>query len=374
MNDIRIEAIQTYLVDLPTIRPHKLSMATMACQTMVIVRMRHSDGIEGLGEGTTIGGLAYGPESPESIKRNIDTYLAPLLVGQPSGNVNALRARLARHARGNCIAKSALETALLDAQGKRLGLSVAELLGGARQAHLPVLWTLASGDTRKDIDEAFQRLDERRHCDFKLKIGANPVDQDVRHVAAIKEALGERAGVRVDVNQAWDEATAVRGIQALQDAGIALIEQAIPAREHAGLIRLANRFNVPMLADEAVQDARDGLDLVASGFSGAFALKIAKSGGLFGALELVHVAQAAGIGLYGGTLLEGTIGTAASLHAWATLPEMAWGTEMFGPLLLKDDIVEKPLDYHDFGVELPREPGLGIRIDEDKFRHYSRPN
>ncbi len=304
MNDIRIEAIQTYLVDLPTIRPHKLSMATMACQTMVIVRMRHSDGIEGLGEGTTIGGLAYGPESPESIKRNIDTYLAPLLVGQPSGNVNALRARLARHARGNCIAKSALETALLDAQGKRLGLSVAELLGGARQAHLPVLWTLASGDTRKDIDEAFQRLDERRHCDFKLKIGANPVDQDVRHVAAIKEALGERAGVRVDVNQAWDEATAVRGIQALQDAGIELIEQAIPAREHAGLIRLANRFNVPMLADEAVQDARDGLDLVAGGFSGAFALKIAKSGGLFGALELVHVAQAAGIGLYGGTLLD----------------------------------------------------------------------
>jgi muconate cycloisomerase len=372
MNDIRIEAIQTYLVDLPTIRPHKLSMATMACQTLVIVRMRHSDGIEGLGEGTTIGGLAYGPESPESIKCNIDAYLAPLLVGQPSGNVNALRARLARHARGNSIAKSALETALLDAQGKRLGLSVAELLGGARQDHLPVLWTLASGDTRKDIDEAFQRLDERRHCDFKLKIGANPVDQDVRHVAAIKEALGERASVRVDVNQAWNESTAVRGIQALQDAGIELIEQAIPAREHAGLIRLANRFNVPMLADEAVQDARDGLDLARGGFSGAFALKLAKAGGPLGAIELAQVAQAAGIGLYGGTLLEGTIGTAASLHAWATLPEMAWGTEMFGPLLLKDDIVVEPLDYHDFGVDLPKGPGLGITLDEDKLAHYSR--
>ncbi|MCH4565381.1 muconate/chloromuconate family cycloisomerase [Halomonas sp. EGI 63088] len=367
-----IDTIETLLVDLPTIRPHKLSMTTMACQTMVIVRMRHSDGIEGLGEGTTIGGLAYGPESPESIKRNIDTYLAPLLIGEPSGNVNALRARLNRHVRGNSIAKSALETALLDAQGKRLGLSVAELLGGARHDHLPVLWTLASGDTKQDIDEAFQRLDERRHCDFKLKIGANPVDEDVRHVAAIKAALGDRASVRVDVNQAWDESTAVRGIQALQDAGIELIEQAIPAREHAGLIRLANRFNVPMLADEAVQDARDGLDLIAGGFSGAFALKIAKSGGLSGVLELAHVAQAAGIGLYGGTLLEGTIGTAASLHAWATLGEMAWGTEMFGPLLLKDDIVVEPLHYHEFGVDLPTGPGLGITLDEDKLAHYSR--
>jgi len=347
-------------------------MTTMACQTMVIVRMRHSDGIEGLGEGTTIGGLAYGAESPESIKCNIDTYLTPILVGQPSGNVHEMRARLNRHVRGNNIAKSALETALLDAQGKRLGLSVAELLGGVRQTHLPVLWTLASGDTRKDIDEALLRLDQRRHCDFKLKIGANPLDQDVRHVAAIKEALGERASVRVDVNQAWDERTAVRGIQLLQEAGIDLIEQAIPAREHAGLIRLANRFNVPMLADEGVHDARDALDLVRGGFSGAFALKIAKSGGIYGVLEVAHVAQAAGLGLYGGTMLEGTIGTAASLHAWATLPGMEWGTEMFGPLLLKDDIVAEPLNYNEFGVEMPTAPGLGITLDEDKLAHYSR--
>lgn len=367
-----IEAIETLLVDLPTIRPHKLSMTTMACQTMVIVRMRHSDGIEGLGEGTTIGGLAYGPESPDSIKCNIDNYIAPVLIGQPSGNVHNIRALLARHIRGNSIAKSAVETALLDAQGKRLGLSVAELLGGACHSHLPVLWTLASGDTHKDIDEALLRLEQRRHCDFKLKIGANPLEQDVQHVAAIKEALGERASVRVDVNQAWDERTAVRGIQMLQEAGIDLIEQAIPARDHAGLIRLSKRFNVPMLADEGVHDTRDALDLVSGGFSGAFALKIAKSGGIYGVLEVASLAQAFGVGLYGGTLLEGTIGTAASLHAWATLPEIQWGTEMFGPLLLKDDIVEKPLNYHEFGVELPTSPGLGITLDEDKLAYYSR--
>ncbi|GAA5179325.1 muconate cycloisomerase family protein [Modicisalibacter zincidurans] len=367
-----IESIETLLVDLPTIRPHKLSMTTMACQTLVLVRMRHSDGIEGLGEGTTIGGLSYGPESPESIKRNIDSYLAPLLIGQPSANLNALRARLQRHARGNAIAKSALETALLDAQGKRLGLSVAELLGGARQEHLPVLWTLASGDTHKDIDEAFQRLDDRRHCDFKLKIGANAVADDVRHVAAIKAALGERASVRVDVNQAWDEASAVRGIAALQDAGIELIEQPVAACHHAALIRLASRFQVPMLADEAVQDAHDGFALAAGGFSGAYALKIAKAAGPRGALELAHVARAAGIGLYGGTMLEGTIGTAAALHAWATLDDLVWGSEMFGPLLLTDDIVAEPLYYHDFGVDLPRGPGLGVRLDEDKLAYYRR--
>ena len=113
--------------------------------------------------------------------------------------------------------------------------------------------------------------------------------------------------------------------------------------------------------------------LVSAGFSGAFALKIAKAGGLRGALALARMAQASGIGLYGGTMLEGTIGTAASLHAWAALSSLQWGTEMFGPLLLKDDIVTEGLRYHDFGVDLPLGPGLGITLDEDRLRFYSRP-
>ena len=75
-----IQSIEAILVDIPTIRPHKLSMTTMGVQTMVIVRIKDSDGLEGLGEATTIGGLAYGPESPESVKLTIDTYFTPLLL------------------------------------------------------------------------------------------------------------------------------------------------------------------------------------------------------------------------------------------------------------------------------------------------------
>jgi muconate cycloisomerase len=368
----QIVSVETLLVDVPTIRPHKLSMTTMGSQTMVIVRMRHSDDIEGLGEATTIGGLSYGSESPESVKLTIDRYITPLLTGQPSNNLNSLRARINNHVRGNNLAKSAIETALLDAQGKRLGLSVAELLGGARQTLLPVLWTLASGDTEKDVDEALKVIEERRHCDFKLKIGARSLRDDIQHVAAIKRALGDRASVRVDVNQAWDEVTAVRGLAALEAAGIDLVEQPIPAREHAGMVRLASRFQIPVMADESVADVRDGFTLAAAGFSGAYALKIAKAGGPIQSLELAAVASAAGIGLYGGTLLEGTIGTAASLHAWATIDHIAWGTEMFGPLLFKDDVVTTPLRFHDYGVDLPSGPGLGIELDEDKLAHYRR--
>ena len=76
---LKINRTEAFLVDLPTIRPHVLSMATMHRQTIVIVRIHCSDGIVGIGEGTTIGGLSYGDESPESIKLAIDTYFEPIL-------------------------------------------------------------------------------------------------------------------------------------------------------------------------------------------------------------------------------------------------------------------------------------------------------
>jgi muconate cycloisomerase len=73
----KLAHIDSFIVDLPTIRPHILAMATMHAQSMVLVRLTDSDGIVGVGEGTTIGGLSYGEESPEGIKLAIDTYIAP---------------------------------------------------------------------------------------------------------------------------------------------------------------------------------------------------------------------------------------------------------------------------------------------------------
>ncbi|WCN14833.1 muconate cycloisomerase [Marinomonas mediterranea] len=368
----KITQIETLLVDIPTIRPHKLSMTSMAVQTMVIVRLKDDQGSEGLGEGTTIGGLAYGPESPESIKMNIDRYLAPLLIGQSTDSVRYLMQRLNVAVKGNMIAKSALQTALVDLKGKHLGVPVSSLLGGAIHSHIPCLWVLASGNTEKDIAEAKELIAAGRHCDFKLKIGSRPVEEDVAHVAAIKAALGDSASVRVDVNQAWDEATAVKGMAALQEAGVDLVEQPTPAKDIDTLARLSNKFEIPILADEGVADSKDVYQFAKQGFNGGIALKIAKAGGPIPALEAAVVSESAGFGLYGGTLLEGSIGTAVAIHAWSTLPTLRWGSEMFGPLLLQDDIIKQPLRYHNNGVDVPNLPGLGIELDELKLAEYQR--
>ncbi|MCS4258312.1 muconate cycloisomerase [Pseudomonas protegens] len=372
MHAFAIESIETIIVDLPTIRPHKLAMHTMQNQTLVLIRLRCADGIEGLGESTTIGGLAYGNESPDSIKTNIDRFVAPLLIGQDASNINAAMLRLEQSIRGNTFAKSGIESALLDAQGKRLGLPVSELLGGRVRDALPVAWTLASGDTAKDIAEAQKMLDLRRHRIFKLKIGAGEVDRDLAHVIAIKKALGDSASVRVDVNQAWDEAVALRACRILGGNGIDLIEQPISRNNRAGMVRLNASSPAPIMADESIECVEDAFNLAREGAASVFALKIAKNGGPRATLRTAAIAEAAGIGLYGGTMLEGGIGTLASAHAFLTLNKLSWDTELFGPLLLTEDILAEPPVYRDFHLHVSKAPGLGLSLDEERLAFFRR--
>jgi len=84
------------------------------------------------------------------------------------------------------------------------------------------------------------------------------------------------------------------------------------------------------------------------------------------------IAQGAGISLYGGTMLEGTIGTLASAHIFASLPNLDWGTELFGPLLLTDDIVKQPITYKNNAMEIPKGIGLGVELDLNKLEKYKR--
>jgi muconate cycloisomerase len=368
----RIERIETFIVDVPTIRPHVLAMATMSRQTLCMIRLYCSDGIIGVGEATTIGGLAYGPESPESIKLTLDLYCAPALLDEDATRPAAIMADLNRHIVGNHFAKCAIETALLDAQGQRVGLPVSELLGGRVRDRVPVLWTLASGNTEKDIAEAEAMIAAGRHNVFKLKIGKRPLAEDVAHVGAIKAALGDRASVRVDVNMAWNETTALRGARMLADVGCDLIEQPIIRHNRAGMARLSARSPIPIMADESLQGPASAYDFAHDGAANVFAVKIEQSGGLNAAKQVQAIADAAGVALYGGTMLEAAVGTIASAHVFSTFPQLAFGTELFGPLLLTEEILQEPLDYSDFSLAVPTGPGLGIALDEDRINFLRR--
>ena len=366
------KSIETLLVEIPTIRPHKMAVATMQTQTLVLVKVTTEDGFIGWGEATTIGGLGYGEESPESVKTNIETYFAPLLKSLSGLNVAQIIKTLKRNINGNRFAKCAIQTALLDIQAQRLGLPLSEILGGRLRDSVPVLWVLASGDTEKDIAEAKKMIELKRHNVFKLKIGSRPVEDDVAHVLAIKKALGSEISIRVDVNRAWSELEAVKGIQLLQDGGVDLIEQPCAIENLDAMQRLTRRFDIAIMADESLYGPQSAYQIARNNGASVFAVKIAQSGGLIEGCEVGKIAKLAGIDLYGGTMLEGPVGTIASAHVFSTFESLAYGTELFGPLLLTEDILKTPLQYQNYELVLPTVPGLGIELDLDKIDNLRR--
>src|SRR5271169_7086773 len=104
--DLAIEAIRATIVDVPTVRKHKLSSLSVTAQSYVIVELRLANGAEGVGEAATLGGPRWSEESVESIKATINTYLAPALIGSAGNRFVAARARMDEAAKRNNGAKS----------------------------------------------------------------------------------------------------------------------------------------------------------------------------------------------------------------------------------------------------------------------------
>src|SRR3954447_11423086 len=116
--DLAIHSITSTIVDVPTVRKHKLSQTSVTAQNYVLVQVRLANGAEGIGEAATLGGPRWSEESVEAMKANIDAYLAPALAGSRADQFEAAGKRMDDAAKRNNAAKAAIETALFDAVGK----------------------------------------------------------------------------------------------------------------------------------------------------------------------------------------------------------------------------------------------------------------
>jgi muconate cycloisomerase len=352
-----ISNISARIVDIPTVRPHKFSFGTINQLSCVIVRLETRDGAVGWGEATTIGGASWNEESPESIFHAIHHYLIPALLDKCVHSFEAALEFMDLRCKGNYFAKSAMEQAMIDASARQRNMPAFQLLGGAVRSALPVAWTLASGNVLRDIEEAQQALSMKLHNTFKLKIGARTPS--------------------ADVDQAWDTNTAMRYLPDLIAAGVALIEQPVERWNTYGLQQVSRLAGTALvMADESVCTSHEAFALASQHACQVVSLKIAKHGGLLRTKQVATIARAAGIGWYGGTMLETSLGSAAALSIFNTLPGVHHGCELFGPRLLVDDIVKIPLKYENFEVSLPTDAmslvGFGVEVDEKQIERFDR--
>lgn len=308
-------------------------------EDVVHVELRHA-GHVGRGEAAPI--ERY-DETPASALAFIDGCEA--LLGDDPFALEEIGARLGE-VPGERAAKSAIDAALHDLQGKLLGVPVWRLLGLPRVGP-PTSWTIWLGDP-DDMARRTERV-AGRFRRLKLKLGGGD-GLDVERVRAVRSRTS--LPLQVDVNEWWSLAEALDAVPRLAELGVAYVEQPLPAGD-AGAEELRASSPIPIYVDEDCHTLADVARCaeIAHGIT----IKLAKAGGIREAIRMAHAARALGLGVMLGCMVESGRGIAAG----CVVAPLCDHVDLDGNLLLAAD----PCPGVTFvdGVQVPSEdPGLGV--------------
>jgi L-alanine-DL-glutamate epimerase-like enolase superfamily enzyme len=304
---------------------------------VVHVEIRHGD-VSGFGEAAPI--ERY-DESAESALAYIEEHADGL--GDDPFALDEIESRLPPR---EWAARSALDAALHDLQGKLTRLPVWRLLGLRREGP-PSSWTIWLGDPDDMACRAEQAGRFRR---LKLKLGARD-GRDVERVRAVRSVTD--VPLQVDVNEYWTLDEAIDALPQLVELGVEYCEQPLPAGDPDGA-RLKTESPIPIYVDEDCHRLGDVAECAerAHGIN----IKLAKSGGIREAVRMAHAARALGLGVMLGCMIESGLG----ISAGAQVASLCDHVDLDGNLLLSDD-PWPGVDFRD-GVQVPSDqPGLGVR-------------
>jgi L-alanine-DL-glutamate epimerase-like enolase superfamily enzyme len=308
---------------------------------VVQVAVEH-EGVTGFGEAAPIERYAESAESAlEFLHEHAD------LVGDDPFALETIAARLGEIS-GEQAAKSALDAALHDLQGKLLGLSTWRLLGLPRTGP-PTSWTVWLGDP-DDMARRAEASSGRFHR-LKLKLGGGD-GLDVERVRAVRGVT--RLPLQVDVNEWWSLDEALDALPRLAELGVEYCEQPLREGDAGGRV-LRDRSPVPVYVDEDCHTLADVR--VCSEIAHGINIKLAKSGGIREAVRMAHAARALGLGVMLGCMIESGLGIAAG----CCVAPLCDHVDLDGNLLLAEDPCPG-VDFAD-GAQVPSDrPGLGVHV------------
>jgi o-succinylbenzoate synthase len=180
----------------------------------------------------------------------------------------------------------------------------------------------------------------------KVKVGQ---DGDPARVEAVRDALGPRGRLRIDVNGMWDVGTAARKIRELDRFHLEYVEQPVATLEEMAQLKLLT--DVPLAVDESVRAAEDPLHLEHLDAADIVVLKAAPLGGVRAALD---IADAAGMPAVVSSALETSVGMAAGIALAAALPELPYACGLGTVGLLQGDVTDDPLMPIDGFIDVRR--------------------
>lgn len=343
--------------------PMVATQGSIATSEFGVVRVDTDEGLTGWGEIAMSWGRVGRP-----LCGDVDLVLAPALLGEDPREISrctqVMSTRLPMAVDGAHAAKAAVEMALLDLTGKAYGVPAYQLLGGRARDAVPVSWPIPWGTVESTVDAATAAVSDGFQT-VKLKIG-RPGSVDREAVAAVRAAVGDDISIKVDANMAYRSANqALAALRPLEEQRLQLIEQPLPPRDLVELARLRSRLETPLLLDESCYELRDVGEIIRAGAADVLNVYVAEMGGPIQAMKAFAAAEAAGLVGLLGSQCEMGLATAACAHVGVAAVNLAYESDIVGPLRYVRDIVTHPPLIRDGLLYVPDGMGLGVEVDLD---------
>ena len=369
---MKITGLELFHISIPFAKPYHLSKVygTRYDAEAVILKVHTDEGIVGLGEADPLN--PFTNETTATVMVVIRDIIAPQLIGQNPIHISALESHLDMMVHGNLLARGAVNMALFDIAGKAYSSPVHMLLGGIYQDKLPLLGPIGSGTPDEDAI-SIQKLIDDGYKTVMIKMGALPIADEIRRMITAQKKFGDRIKIIVDANQGWTLVETLEFIDGISENRPVLLEQPIKRDDIEGLKRIRSRAPCPLSADEGVASIREATTLIREQAVDAFSIKISKNGGLSKAKTIADMAHAFGLKILMNSMFDFGITQAASLQLGCVLPNLLdMGHAYMSVLRMSDDITDFARNIAESIVTVPLEPGLGVKLDEDKLKKYTK--
>lgn len=348
---MKIEAVDLRRISIPMIAPFRVSFGVEHHRDILLVRVSGSD-CEGWGECVAMSRPLYSSEYTDGAEDVIRRHLLPRLF--EAGDVTADRVgEILRPFHGHPMAKAALEMAILDAELRSAGVSLAEHLGAVR-TEVDCGVSVGIHEDPTELVEVVAGYLSEGYRRIKLKIEPG---HDVEAVRAVRERF-PKILLQVDANTAYTLADA-RQLAKLDEFDLLLIEQPLAEDDVRGHAELARLLNTPICLDESITSSRSAEDAIAIGACRIVNIKAGRVGGYLEARRVHDLCEAQGVPVWCGGMLETGLGRAANV-ALAALPNftLPGDTSASGRYYAQD--ITEPFVLRDGRLEVPRGPGLGV--------------
>jgi o-succinylbenzoate synthase len=353
---MRIDGVELVRLGMPLRRPFRTSFGTQEHRDVLLVRVEgDADGTATIGWGECVAGdePRYSSEYVAGAAYVIEHFFLPVLASHPDVTAAGVAPALAVFD-GHPMAKAAVEMAVLDAELRAAGTSLASHLGAVRD-RVPAGVSVGITETVDGLLDQVAGYVADGYVRVKLKIEPG---LDIARVAAVRERFGDQLPLQVDANAAYTLADADHLAQ-LDAFGLLLVEQPLASNDLRHHALLAERMRTPICLDESIVSAKAAADAIALGSCSIVNVKAGRVGGYLEATRVHDVCQVHGLPVWCGGMLETGLGRAANV-ALAALPNFTLpGDTSASDRYWVEDVTEPFVLEEDGHLRVPDGPGLG---------------